>query len=122
MGTAVRHPSQRTWAGATGGSTVAVPRTASVIVPTNVPLDWLESQVDAAQQVSACACVITRLGPDSDGPPLLMGHVPLSEQHAMRASGVGIQPAHTAALPASNVRLRARADSRWMNATTLQAC
>ena len=121
MGTAVRHPSLGIREGATEGSTVAVPRTAGVIEPTNGPLDWLESRFDDAQQVSACAWVRTPPASESDAPLLCMGHAPLSEQHAMRDSGVGIQPAHTAALLASNVRLRASAEKRWMTATTLSS-
>lgn len=112
IGIAVRHPSLRTRDGATGGSTVAAPRTAKVIEPTNPPLDWLESRFDEAQQVSAWACVNTRPGSESDAPLLCMGHAPPSEQHAMRASGVGIQPAHTAALPATRATVKATADSR----------
>lgn len=50
---------------------------------------------DAAQQLSASACVMTRAEPESSKAALCIGQDPPSEQQAMRASGLDIQPAQT---------------------------
>jgi hypothetical protein len=48
---------------------------------------------------------------------LCIGHSP-SAQQAMRASGVGIQPAHTAPLAAVRAIARTAADMRLLNLNT----
>src|SRR3989442_14760438 len=55
-------------------------------------------------------------------PPLCIGQAPLQEQQAMRASGVGAQPAQTAALPASKSKLSPMAERRRTILTTLVGC
>ena len=61
------------------------------------PGDGVESFVsDAAQQLSAWACVRTLLEPAPDSVDPCIGQSPLPEQQAMRASGVACQPAHSA--------------------------
>ena len=85
-------------------------------------LDWLEFlSCDEAQQLSAWACVRARSDPDLCESPLCIGQLP-SEQQAMRASGVGIHPAHTAAWPAASAILRAMADARLARLSTLLGC
>ena len=93
-----------------------MPRTAaSLMAATNVGLDWLEfSRSDDAQQLSACACVSTRSDPERCESPLCTGHSAPSAQHVIRASGLGSQPAQTAAFPAINAKVSARADKRWI--------
>ena len=51
-----------------------------------------------------------------------MGHGWPSLQHAMRASGVGAQPSHTAALPADTSAVRATARSRLLKVSTRLGC
>jgi hypothetical protein len=88
-----------------------------------VGLDWLEFlPSDDAQQLSAWACVRARSDPDLCESPLCIGHLPPSEQQAMRASGVGIHPAHTAAWPAASAILRAMADARLARLSTSLGC
>jgi hypothetical protein len=50
--------------------------------------------------------------------PLCIAHAPPSEQHAMRASGLGAHPAQTGALPANKTRLSATAVRRRATITT----
>jgi len=93
----VRHPSLSTRAGTYAGKAIPAPSTAAVMAEATVGLDWLEFlSCDEAQQLSAWACVRARSDPDLCESPLCIGQLP-SEQQAMRASGVGIHPAHTAA-------------------------
>lgn len=66
---------------------------------------------DAAQQLSASACVMTRAEPESSEPALCIGQDPPSEQQAMRASGVASHPAHTATLLAARARIMRTADT-----------
>lgn len=97
--------------------------TAAVIAVTNEGLDWLEFWPSAeAQQLSACACVRTRADPGLCESPLCMGHSTPSAQHAMRASGVGIHPAQTAAFPAIRPSVSAKAARRWTSLTTSLGC
>ena len=77
---------------------------------------------DDAQQLSAWAWVGTRSDPELCESPLCIGRLPPSEQQAMRASGVGIHPAHTAACPAASAILRAMADTRLARLSTLLGC
>ena len=85
---------------------------------TNVGLDWLEFLCsEDAQQLSACAWVMTRFDPELGESPLCIGHV-LSEQHAMRASGVGAQPAHNAALLPTRASAMTTAETRLNQFTT----
>ena len=86
-------------------------------------LDWSEVlPSDDAQQLSAWAWVGTRSDPELCESPLCIGHLPPSEQQAMRASGVGIHPAHTAACPAASAILRAMADTRLARLSTSLGC
>jgi hypothetical protein len=105
------------------GMTTPVPRTALEIAATNVGLDWLEfSRSDEAQQLSACTCVMTRPEPVLSESLLCMGQSPPSEQHAMRASGLGAHPAQTAAFPPTNASVSASADSRLTSPSTPLEC
>jgi hypothetical protein len=89
---------------------------------TNVGLDWLEVSCSAdAQQLSACAWLTRRSDPELCESPLCIGHA-LSEQHAMRASGVGAQPAQTAALPTEMRTVSARANNRLLRVCTRLGC
>jgi hypothetical protein len=75
-----------------------VPRTAIEVLAANVDedrLDWSSS--DAAQQRSASACVRVCDTLACGEPDSCIGQVPPSAQQAIRASGVPIHPAHTAA-------------------------
>jgi hypothetical protein len=90
-----------------------VPSTAWVMGATTVGFDWLElSRSEDAQQLSACAWVITRAEPECDDSPLCIGHGPPSAQQAIRASGVAIHPAQTPALPAPRANMIASAERR----------
>ena len=109
----VRQRSLKTSAGTMAGRAIPGPRTALEIVATNFGLGWLEfSRSDAAQQLSACACVRTRSDPDLCEAPWCIGHSWPSVQQAMRASGVANQPAHTAAFPARSAAAKRTADRR----------
>ena len=89
---------------------------------TNVGFDWLEFLCSAdAQQLSACAWLMTRSEREFCESPLCIGHV-LSEQHAIRASGVGAQPAQTAALPAEIKTASASANSCLLRVSTSLEC
>ena len=119
IGADVRHASLRTRAGTLAGRTLPTPRTAAVMAVTNEGLDWLEfSRSDDAQQLSACACVRSRSDPERCESPLCMGQWPPSAQQAIRASGVGNQPAHTAPLAAARAIARTAADMRLLNLNT----
>ena len=122
IGATVRQPSLRTRAGTVAGRTIPVPRTALETAATNVGLDWLEFSCSVdAQQLSACACVMTRGDAELCESPLCIGHA-LSEQHAMRASEVGAHPAQTAALPAEMRTVSASANNRLLRVTTPLGC
>ena len=77
---------------------------------------------DAAQQLSACACVSTLPEPARCDSPLCIGHSPSSAQQAMRASGVAIHPAQIAAFPAIRPKVSARAARRWRSFRTGLGC
>ena len=99
-----------------------VPRTALEMAATNVGLDWLEFLCSAdAQQLSACAWLITRCDSELCESPLCIGHA-LSAQHAMRASGVGAHPAQTAALPAEIRTASASANNCLLRVSTPLGC
>ena len=99
--------------------TIPWPRTALERPGANVGLDGLEfSRSDEAQQLSACAWVSTRSVAELPDSPLCIEHAPPSEQHAIRASGVGIQPAHTAPLAVAITIARMAADRRLRNLST----
>jgi hypothetical protein len=122
IGASIRQPSLKTRAGNVGGSATPVPRTALEMAATKVGLDSLEvSCSDDAQQPSACAWVMTRAEPELCESPLCIGHS-LSEQHAMRSSGVGAHPAHTATLPAEMRTVNASANNRLLRVSTYPAC
>ena len=121
IGADVRHASLRTSAGTLAGRTVPSPRTAAVMAATNVGLDWLEfSRSDDAQQLSACAWVRTRSGPELCESPSCIGQS--SAQQALRASGVGNHPAQIATFPAIKARVRERADSCRTSLSTCLGC
>ena len=122
IGATVRQPSLRTRAGTVAGRTIPVPRTALEMAATNEGLDWLEFSCSAdAQQLSACAWLMTRGDAELCDSPLCIGHL-LSEQQAIRASGVGAHPAQTAALPAEMRTVSASANNRLLRVNTSPAC
>ena len=110
--------------GATGGTTTtAEPRTGPDTIVMSVWSDGLDCCCsDVAQQESACSCEITRCWAETCDSPLCMGHVSASRQQDMRASGVAAHPAHRVTLPATIIRLRARAGRRCSTATATQGC
>ena len=121
-GATVRQPSLRTRAGTVAGRTIPVPRTALEIAATNVGLDWLEFSCSAdAQQLSAWAWLIPRAELELCESPLCIGHA-LSAQHAIRASGIGAQPAQTAALPAEIKTASASANTCLLRVSTPLGC
>ncbi len=73
-------------------------------------LEW--SRSEDAQQLSACAWVTRWVEPEPDDSPVCIGQPSPSAQQAMRASGVGIHPAQTAALPAPRANTIASAERR----------
>ena len=122
IGATVRHPSLKKRAGTVAGRATPVPRTALEMAAAKVGFDWLEVSFPAdAQHASACACVMTRADPELCDSPLCIGH-PLSEQQAIRASGVGAHPAQIAALPAEMRTVNASANSRLRRVSTSQGC
>lgn len=74
---------------------------------------------DAAQQLSASACVMTRDEPESSEPALCIGQEPPWEQQATRASGVANHPAHTDTLLAARARIMRTAETRLSKLTTI---
>ena len=122
IGATVRQPSLRTRAGTGAGRAIPVPRIALEMAATNVGLDLLEFlSSDKAQQLSACAWLMARADSEPCEPPLCIGHV-LSEQHAMRASGVGAHPAQIAAFPAEIRTASASANNRLPRVSTSLGC
>src|SRR5688572_17027416 len=77
---------------------------------------------DAAQQLSACACVMARPARALPSPAPCMGQEPPSEQHDMRASAVAAQPAHSAHPDSPRVRATARAAARLNSGATGLGC
>jgi hypothetical protein len=71
---------------------------------------------EAAQQPSASAWLTAC--PAAREPDVCIGHAP-SEQQAIRASGVGIQPAHRAALPAASASTTITAEKRRLKFSTV---
>jgi hypothetical protein len=61
---------------------------------------------------------MTRPDPELCDSPLCIGHGAPSEQQAIRASGVGNQPAQTAPLAAERAIARTAADMRLLNLNT----
>ena len=84
----------------------------------NTGAEGAESRSDAAQQLSASACVTPLFELDSDGSDLCIGHAAPSAQQAMRASGVVIQPAHRATWLAERAKLSRSADKRLPTVST----
>ena len=66
----------------------------------------------AAQQLSACAWLITCVEPEPRDSDVCIGHLVPFLQHAIRASGVDCQPAQTEMFPTDSVRTAAIAASR----------
>ena len=122
IGATVRQPSLRTRAGTVTGRALPVPSTALEMAATNVGFAWLEFSCSAdAQQLSACAWVMTRCDPEPFVFPLCIGHA-LSEQQAIRASGVGAHPAQTIAFPAERRTASASANSCLLRVSTCLGC
>jgi len=123
IGADVRQASLSTRAGTWGGRRTPTPSTATVMEGTNEGLDWLEfCPSAAAQQLSAWACVRPRPDPELCESALCIGHSDPSAQHAIRASGVGSQPAQTAAFPATRPNASATAVRRWTSLDTPLGC
>jgi hypothetical protein len=94
------HASLSTSAGVSAGNTIAASRTAEGTGAVNVGVDGpVVLCSEAAQQLSACACVTPRRPCAFD---LCIGHWTPSTQQAMRASGVAAHPAQSAALSATS--------------------
>ena len=85
--------------------------------------DGVESSgSDAAQQLSAWACVMTLLESALDSGDPCMGQAPLVKQQAIRASGEGCQPAHSAQPAAASARARTKAAVRLSSSSTILGC
>ena len=85
--------------------------------------DGVESSVsDAAQQLSAWACVTTLSEPAPGSVDPCIGQSPLPEQQAMRASGEACQPAHSAHPAAASVRATTKAAVRLSSSSTILGC
>lgn len=89
----------------------------------NAREDGVESSSsDAAQQLSACACVMTRSALEPRSADSCIGHVSLSEQQAIRVSGVVCQPAHSAHPAGPMVKATTSAAARLNGSSTLVGC
>lgn len=97
------------WIGTGGASAIAGLDTARV--------ELLDS--DDAQQLSASTCVINCLTLERLRSCACIGHVTPSTQHAIRASGVAFQPAHSPIWPADRTAMRAIATERAKIHTSL---
>jgi hypothetical protein len=87
------------------------------------PADGVESCVsDAAQQLSASACVTTLSDPPPGSVDPCIGQSPLPEQQAMRASGEPCQPAHSAHPAALSARTTTSAAVRLRSTSTHLGC
>ena len=87
------------------------------------PVDGVESSVsDAAQQLSAWACVRTFSEPEPGSVDPCIGQSPLPEQQAMRASGEACQPAHSAHPAAASARATTKAAMRLNSSSTTLGC
>jgi hypothetical protein len=118
-GASVRRASNGTSGGSTSWTTVWTG--ASEIERLNVDAVGADSSVsDAAQQRSASAWLTVWTSPCS--PALCIGQSPSSEQHAIRASAVGIQPAQSARLLDASARVRRSADTRRLRSSTILGC
>jgi hypothetical protein len=85
--------------------------------------DGVESSVsDAAQQLSAWACVTTLSEPAPDSVDPCMGQLPLVKQQAIRASGEVCQPAHSAHPAAASTRATTKAAVRLRSSPTFLGC
>jgi hypothetical protein len=73
---------------------------------------------EEAQQLSACAWLTTRVKECWWLSDVCIGQVVLFMQHAIRASGVGCQPAQTATFPTTSVRRATIAAPRRISGTT----
>src|SRR4051794_19564148 len=98
-GTTARHQSTRTSAGTSAAHASRVART-SLEITSNVGFAWLDVRPsDNAQQRSACAWLMARVDDPLAVSALWAGHAWPLEQHVMRASGVGAQPAQVPRFP-----------------------
>ena len=85
--------------------------------------DGVESFVpEAAQQLSAWACVTTLSEPPPGSVDPCIGHSPLPEQHAIRASGEVCQPAHSAHPAAASASATTKAAVRLSSSSTILGC
>ena len=104
-----------------GEVTTGVVAGASATMPagTNVGFVVVECvRSEPAQQLSACAWLTVCLGPEFWDSDLCIGHAASLRQHAIRASGVACQPAHTAMFPTQSVRTAAIVAKRWPRVAT----
>jgi len=76
----------------------------------------------AAQQLSACAWLITCVEPEPRDSDLCIGHVVPFVQHAIRASGVDCHPAQIGRFPTLSVRTATIAASRPVSVSTSVEC
>jgi len=89
----------------------------------NVSADGVESSLsDAAQQLSAWVCATTLSGLEPRLVDSCIGHTPLSEQQATRASGVTSQPAHSAHPALPRVKATTSAAPRLSSSSTTVGC
>lgn len=79
------------------------------------------SELDAAQQLSAWACVTTLSEPAPGWVESCNGQPPL-EQQDMRASGEVLQPAHSAHPAAASARATTNAGARLSSRSTILEC
>jgi len=76
----------------------------------------------AAQQLSACTCVMLRFALGACDPDRCIGQLVPLMQHAIRASGVACQPAQIAPFPAQSVRMAAMLARRFIKPTSFVGC
>ena len=87
------------------------------------PADGVESSAsDAAQQLSAWACVTTLSEPPPGSVDPCIGQSPLLEQHAIRASGEACQPAHSAHPAPASAKATTKAAVRLSSSSTSLGC
>lgn len=105
-------------AGVTSGTGLG--RTASDTVRANADAEGAASSCsEAAQHWSASAWLRARGEPRSCESALCIGQAPPLEQHAIRASGVAIQPAHRATLLAESASATRNTETRWLKFSTV---
>jgi len=102
---AVRHASVRTNVGTWSGSKTLASSTGVAGPATVIGIDWFGvSRSDATQHWSACDWLGWWCDSELCEEPSCIGHVSLSAQQAMRASGVGVTAAQRPTGPAVSIR------------------